>query len=655
MPIINLGVLAHVDAGKTSLTERILFQAGVIDEPGRVDHGTTVTDTLDLERRRGITIQSAVVSFTRDDLKVNIIDTPGHADFIAEVDRSLGVLDAAVLVISAVEGVQPQTRRLAAAIRTFGLPLIIVVNKIDRVGARDRPLLTRIGERLDVRVLAMSHVTGLGSRDAQVMNRRGDSDFAKERENLLAEVSDAFLRRYFATGGAVPADETERYLHECFAADDVVPVAFTSALTGAGVDLLMDGLCDWLKPAPQPHEPLSGIVFKIQRTPKREKVAVVRLFSGVIRVRDPVPLVHPGVGSGFDASTARVTGIDRFVDGKTQLSQVLGAGDVARLHGLHAARIGNVIGTPPVRRIASHFPPATLESVVRPIGATTPTAMVDALNLLAEQDPFIDVHLDERGDDVSVRLFGEMQKEVIEATLAADHDVAVAFSPSVTVCIEHVVGTGSAVEYMGDPANPFVATVGIQIVPGPVGSGVTFSRPSGALPLAYYDAIEAAVYETLRQGLCGWEVVDCRVSVMETGYSAPVTVAADFRNLTPLVAMAALREAGTMVQQPIERFTLEVPVDVVGAALSLVNAGGGRLEATTAEGDRVTLAGTIPTDTLAELERQMPGISRGEGAFSSDFAGYTDIRGTAPVRQRRDNNPLHRKEYLARVSQRQTR
>src|SRR5215218_7660876 len=156
MEILNLGILAHVDAGKTTLTERILFETGVIRQTGRVDKGTTQTDTLELERARGITIKSAVVSFQLGDLKVNLIDTPGHSDFIAEVERSLGVLDAVVLVISAVEGVQAQTRRLARAIRAAGLPLLIFVNKIDRLGARGEPLLHDIRRKLDLRVVPMS-------------------------------------------------------------------------------------------------------------------------------------------------------------------------------------------------------------------------------------------------------------------------------------------------------------------------------------------------------------------------------------------------------------------------------------------------------------------------------------------------------------------
>ena len=166
MRTVNIGILAHVDDGKTSLTERILHHAGVIPAIGRVDHGTTSTDTLDLERERGITIQSAVVSFRIDGLKVNLIDTPGHPDFIAEVERALRVLDGIVLVVSAVEGVQAQTRRLAQAIRSLHLPLIVFVNKIDRRGAREGELLDDIRRKLHLRLVPVNTMRRIGTRDA---------------------------------------------------------------------------------------------------------------------------------------------------------------------------------------------------------------------------------------------------------------------------------------------------------------------------------------------------------------------------------------------------------------------------------------------------------------------------------------------------------
>src|SRR3954466_12888508 len=191
MAIVNIGILAHVDAGKTSLTERILFETRVITSVGSVDKGTTQTDTMELERARGITIQSAVVSFQLNQLKVNLIDTPGHGDFVAEVERSLRVLDGVVLVVSSVEGVQPQTHRLARAIRAANLPLLIFVNKIDRLGARGDAILDDLRRKLRLRVVPITAALGLGDRAAHVVaHDRTSAAWRDPLSDLLAETDE---------------------------------------------------------------------------------------------------------------------------------------------------------------------------------------------------------------------------------------------------------------------------------------------------------------------------------------------------------------------------------------------------------------------------------------------------------------------------------
>src|SRR5947209_4926905 len=206
MAIVNIGILAHVDAGKTTLTERILFETGVIKAVGSVDEGTTQTDTLELERARGITIKSAVVSFQLNQLKVNLIDTPGHGDFVAEVERSLRVLDGVVLVVSSVEGVQPQTRRLARAIRAANLPLLIFVNKVDRLGARGEALLGDIRSKLKLRVVAMNTAIGIGGRASGVVERdREDPAWRDPVIDLLAETNERVIAEFDRTGGDLSA------------------------------------------------------------------------------------------------------------------------------------------------------------------------------------------------------------------------------------------------------------------------------------------------------------------------------------------------------------------------------------------------------------------------------------------------------------------
>ena len=236
---MNLGILAHVDAGKTTLTERLLHAAGVIDEIGRVDDGTTQTDSLALERQRGITIKSAVASFVVDGVTINLLDTPGHPDFIAEVERVLGVLDGAVLVVSAVEGVQAQTVLLFRALRRLGVPTLVFVNKIDRVGADDRRTVDAVEERLAGHALVMGTPRGVGTKRASfVVHDLADPEFSEAATELLASNDDTILRRYL-DAGRLPPDALHEAIREQTARSQILPVYFGAALSGVGVDDLM--------------------------------------------------------------------------------------------------------------------------------------------------------------------------------------------------------------------------------------------------------------------------------------------------------------------------------------------------------------------------------------------------------------------------------
>jgi ribosomal protection tetracycline resistance protein len=285
---LNLGILAHVDAGKTTLTERLLYAAGVIDQIGSVDAGTTQTDSLALERQRGITIKSAVTSFSIDAVTVNLIDTPGHPDFIAEVERVLSVLDGAVLVLSAVEGVQPQTRVLMRALQRLHIPALLFVNKIDRPGADERRVLRAIAERLSPAVVPMGRTSGLGRRVAAFAPFQAADTAARARlAEVLAERDEQILAAYVDDELAVPYRQLRRELAAQTRRALVYPVFFGSAVTGAGVPPLMAGLAEFL-PAAAGDEagPVSGRVFKIERGAAGEKIAYVRMFSGTVRTRD---------------------------------------------------------------------------------------------------------------------------------------------------------------------------------------------------------------------------------------------------------------------------------------------------------------------------------------------------------------------------------
>ncbi len=619
---LNLGILAHVDAGKTTLTERLLYAAGVIDDVGSVDKGTTQTDSLALEQQRGITIKSAVVSFPIDDVTVNLIDTPGHPDFIAEVERVLSVLDGCVVVISAVEGVQPQTRVLMRALQRLGVPTLLWVNKIDRAGADPERVLDEIERRLTPDVVPMGSADGLGTRAASF------ASFGPADGELAAR----------ARAGA---------LH---------PVFFGSALTGAGVDDVMRGIAQLLPArAGDGDGPLSARVFKIERGPAGDRIAYTRLFSGTVTVRDR-----------FEAG--KVTALRVFADGDAVQRNSVHAGEIARLWGLAEIQIGDWLGEPR-GGVEHHFAPPTFESVVEPADPEEGQRLSVALAQLAEQDPLIDVRQDDTRSEISVSLYGEVQRQVIEATLADDYGLAVVFRETTTICVERPTGSGEAVEILNTPTNPFHADLGLRLEPAAPGSGVAV-HVSGEIdprdaPLyvfktfdAFAQRMDEYVRLALEEGLYGWQVTDCVVTVTKIAYSladgppsrrGPMPTARDLKKLVPLVLVQALEQAGSAVCEPVFRIAAEVPTEAIGAMLAALGRLGAGGSTPSTRGELSVLEATLPASRVQELRRQLPGLTGGEGVLDSEFAGYQPVTGEPPVRKRLTPDPRNLEEYLAQV------
>jgi ribosomal protection tetracycline resistance protein len=644
MRTLNLGILAHVDAGKTSLTERLLYAAGVIDRIGSVDDGNTQTDTLALERQRGITIKAAVVSFVVGDVTINLIDTPGHPDFIAEVERVLNVLDGAVLVVSAVEGVQAQTRVLMRALRRLRIPTLIFVNKIDRRGAESERVLEAIGEKLTPAVIAVGAARGEGTKGAEfVPFGDDDRDFRDSLAERLSERDDAILAAYVADEMALSSDRLRDALARQSRVASVHPVFFGSAITGAGIEALTTGITELL-PATEGDAdgPVSGTVFKVERSPAGEKIAYVRMFSGTVRARERLR---------FGGTEAKVTGISVFDRGSVVRRASVAAGQIGRLSGLAEVRIGDAIGAIPASTQAHHFAPPTLETLVVPRDLADAGGLWTALTQLAEQDPLINLRKDDARREIFVSLYGEVQKEVIQQTLWSDFGIDVEFRETTVICIERPIGTGTAAEFVFKARNPFLATVGLRIDPAPIGSGVSFTLEvnSGAMPAAFYRAVEETVRETLRQGLHGWEVTDCAVAMTHSGYTSPSSTAADFRNLTPLVLMQALKNADTVVCEPFQHFELEIPADTLAALLPVLGRVGAVPQTPAMRGSSCTIEGDIPASRVHKLQQQLPALTRGEGVLECAFDSYRPVAGPIPSRGRSDFNPLDRDEYLLRL------
>jgi ribosomal protection tetracycline resistance protein len=669
MRTLNLGILAHVDAGKTTLSERLLYTAGAIDRIGSVDAGTTQTDSLELERERGITIRSAVASFLVGDLAVNLVDTPGHPDFIAEVERVLAVLDGAVLVVSAVEGVQPQTPLLFRALQRLRVPTVIFVNKIDRAGADDRRVVEALARRLSPAVIPMETVRDPGSRVATVIPFGPDDEAHRTAlTEVLAEHDEAILRAYVGE----ETSPSGRRLREQLAAQTrrglVHPVFFGSAAHGIGVDELLAGVDELLGGTRgDPDAPVSGRVFKIERTASGERVAYARLFAGTLRPRQRV-----FVGGREDA---KATSIRVFAPAGAPRREVVAAGEMATIRGLGAVRVGDAIGQPQAGdEPTARFPRPALEAVVFARKPEEQGSLRAALSQLAEQDPLIDVRQDDARHEIAVSLYGEVQKEVIQATLERDYGIGADFRETTTVCIERPARVGEADEVIrakthtnitgrSSPlsTNPFMATLGLRIEPAAIGSGIAFRHDVEPrfIPLYLFKTVdamatqmEAYVREALTEGLAGWQVTDCRVTMTDCGYASPATSAADYRRLTQLVLMTALERAGTWVCEPMTDVTLEVPTSTAPGVVAALGRLAGRVRGQFSANGLSTIGAVMPVARVRGLQHQLPGLSMGEGVLETRFGGYQPIGSDPPRRARSAPSPLDRDAWLASLAKR---
>ncbi|MFK4547459.1 ribosomal protection tetracycline resistance protein [Streptomyces tendae] len=610
MRTLNIGILAHVDAGKTSLTERLLFDHGAIDRLGSVDAGDTRTDDGGIERRRGITIRSAVAAFTVGGTRVNLIDTPGHSDFVAEVERALEVLDGAVLLLSAVEGVQARTRVLMRTLRRLRLPTLVFVNKIDRAGARTDGLLDDVRRLLTPHVAPLTEVTDAGTPRARVVRRPPDGRTAE----ALAEVDPGVLAA-LVDGPEPTGEDVAAALAARTADGSFHPLYHGSALGGQGVAELVGGLVGLVPAAPPGTsggtEP-RGTVFAVRPGPAGERTAYLRLYDGEVRPRRRLTFLRRESDGRTTEVSGRVTRLD-VVGGDATLT----AGNIAALAVPGGLRVGDRLGELSER--APQFAPPTLQTLVRAVHPEQAAPLRSALLALADQDPLLHARPAASGA-TALLLYGEVQMEVLAATLAEDFGIEAEFAPGRVRFLERPSGTGEAAEEMPwlDHTR-YWATVGLRVEPGPRGSGGEFAYETelGALPRAFHQAIEETVHATLLTGLTGAAVTDYRVTLVRSGFSSPVSTAADFRGLTRIVLRRALARAGTVLHEPYQAFEAEVPADVLAAVTALLASLGADFTGTTG-GDPVWIVtGELPARRVREAELRLPGLTRGEAVWSS--------------------------------------
>jgi ribosomal protection tetracycline resistance protein len=461
---------------------------------------------------------------------------------------------------------------------------------------------------------------------------------------VLAERDDGILAAYVGDEPSIPYER----LHDALVAQTreslVHPVYLGSALTGAGVRQLMSGIGDLLPAsAGDPDGPLAATVFKIERGTGGEKISYVRMFSGTLQIRDLLRF-------GADLE-GKVTALSVFAEGLAVQAPSISAGQIGKLWGLRDVQVGDRIGDAPTDGDRGQFAPPTLESQVVARDADHRGRLRVALAQLEEQDPLISVRQDDASEEISVSLYGEVQKQVLESTLADDFGVEVEFRDTTPLYVERPARTGEAVEILHAESNPYLATIGLRVEPAPSDSGIDFRLEvdARAAPLYVYktfagftEHMAQYVRGALQDGLFGWQVIDCVVTMTKCVYSipdgppsrrGPPSTAADFRKLTPIVLRQALEAATTVVCEPTVRVRLEIPSATVGTVLPAVARLGGVVEPSSLEGGLSIVGTVLPVTRAQELQRELPRLTGGEGVLESTFDGYQPVAGSAPTRR----------------------
>ncbi|MCR8644327.1 TetM/TetW/TetO/TetS family tetracycline resistance ribosomal protection protein [Paenibacillus sp. N1-5-1-14] len=646
METINIGVLAHVDAGKTTLTERILFETGAITQVGSVDQGTTQTDSLAIERVRGITVKSSAVSFTTQGIKINLIDTPGHADFISEVEYALRVLDGVILVISAVEGVQAQTKVLMNALMESQTPVILFINKIDRMGANYNRVVEEIRSLLTEEVYEMCEVLEEGSPCVRVKHH--GSHHREAWLEQLTRSNDSLLSDYMSDS-SISVERLDQELRELTLRGKAFPLFAGSAVQGIGVQDVITALGHYFpKNSPTQSEQLTGVVFKVKHSENGERLAYVRIYEGRIIVKKMITYLS---GEKQEEGQFKLHHLEMLLDGQMIETYVVHAGDIAVLRGTEL-HVGDIVGhyCTKIKHFPFHEPPLQIQ--VSAEHSKDTHLLFKALSDLAIEDPFIQFTQDAVTKELTIRMFGEVQQEIIATTLSENYGIRAKFSEPLIMCIEKPLSTGSAAEFMGIRPNPFYATIGFRVEPGEFGTGVVYRLEVelGSLPLTFQKVIQEKVMEVLQEGLSGWPVTDIVVTLTHSGYASPVTTAADFRNLVPLVLMHALHEAGTRVYEPYQQYEMLIPESSLSKCMSMLASLEASIEVPQLVTSGCLIRGTIPVRRTEELKRSLKSITVGEGFFTARPGGYQSVQGIPIEKQRRTVSPLNRKKYMMVVS-----
>jgi elongation factor G len=675
--IRNMGIAAHIDAGKTTCTERILFYSGLIHRMGEVHEGTSVTDWMEQEKERGITITAAAITSSWKGKTINLIDTPGHVDFTVEVERSMRVLDAVVIVLCAVAGVQPQTGTVWKQANRYEVPRMILVNKMDRQGADFLRVVTQVKEQLpglhttwanavpiQLPIGAESNFVGiidllerkavfyeeddpLGKKahEGPIPDDMKESvdTYRHQLEEAIVETDDALMNKYLE-GEAIATEELKAALRKAVCQNKIIPVLCASAFKNKGVQPLLDAIVDYL-PSPEDvaavkgwlpdgteatrsieeSEPFSSLAFKVMTDPFVGKLTFLRVYSGRLAAGSYV----------LNSTKGKRERISRLVrlqaDQRTDVQEA-NAGDIVAAVGLKDTTTGDTLcaENAPIILESMKFPDPVISVAIEPKTKADSEKLGTALSRLAEEDPTFKVRVDIETGQTIIAGMGELHLEIIVDRLLREFKVEanvgkpqVAYRETIK---KNVKQEGKFIRQSGGRGQ--YGHVVIEMEPLPAGSGFEFVNKivGGVIPKEYIPGVEHGIVEAMQSGvLAGYPVIDVRVLLVFGSYHEVDSSEMAFKIAGSMAFKEGFMKAKPTLLEPIMKVEVDVPEEFMGDAIGDISSRRGRIEGMETNDKLSKVKAMVPLSEMFGYATDIRNKTKGQGTFVMEFQQYEDV------------------------------
>lgn len=601
----TLGIFAHANAGKTTVTENILYEANIIKKIGRVDDGTTVTDSMSVERNRGITVKSSVVSFNNGQEQFFLIDTPGHVDFSSEVERAINTLDGAILVVSAVEGVEAQTYTIYESLRKKKIPTIVFINKVDRKNADYSKVIGDLKTKLGMKLVKLSNIS---YDDDNIIISESNID---DLMNDLAEYDDNLVDDYL--NGTITRDMILNRIFDLSKKGSLCVVLGGTALKGIGTKQLFNHLSLCLPTYECNNtEDFSGYVYMV-RVEDNVVKTFVKVLSGEMHVRSEI-----NVG---DNEKQKIVSL-KIPTGSSHLSvESATTGQIAICTGLNV-KPGQLIGNQSNKPNYVSFVNPKLNIQVVPKSYEQLHDLYNALKILELEDPYLNVCLSANvNKKIIVSLMGEVQAQIIESELQERFNISVKLSHASIIHKEKPTKEGT-----GEASYTKVSKIEIKVYPLPQGSGLQYeSRLSTDYLLRKYQRqAERLVYQYAKQGLFGWEITDALIVLTNGRFDSMGSEPKHFNIAVPLALMRALKNCNERILEPISEYYTVIPKESMSDVTKELSSRNAFYEVLSENSENLTLHGEIPTKMISDFPVTLNKLTSGRGFFSSSIIRYTD-------------------------------